>query len=392
MNARDPILVVGGGPTGLATALSLEATGHAVTLVAGRAEPRDDGRAAAILADGLAMLDAAGAGEAIRAEGAPLAAIRIIDVTDRLFRAPTVLFRASELGERAFGASLPTRRIVGILAEQAARRPAIRIVAANVTEASAGEHGTAVVTDTGERIEAGLAVAADGRRSLLREAAGIRARQWSYPQAALTFMVRHRRDHDDISTEFHTSEGPFTLVPAGDRLSSVVWMMAPDKAARLHAAGPEALAQAAEGTARGILGPFSVISDIGHYPMGGLSVDRMAAGSVVLVGETAHAFPPIGAQGLNLGLRDVRDLVAALASGGDRRRALAGWDAERRRDAALTTAGVDALNRSLLSSLPPVGAARGAAMAALGALPPLRRLAMTLGMGRTPALPFRSAR
>jgi 2-octaprenyl-6-methoxyphenol hydroxylase len=120
--------------------------------------------------------------------------------------------------------------------------------------------------------------------------------------------------------------------------------------------------------------------------MRGLLAERFAASGIALVGEAAHAFPPIGAQGLNLGIRDGASLGAALGvamargddlSSGD---FLAGWDRERRRDAALRTAGVDLFNRSLLSGFPGVAAARGLGLAALNAIGPLRRAAMRVGM------------
>jgi 2-octaprenyl-6-methoxyphenol hydroxylase len=392
MAQQNEIVVVGGGPVGIATSLALDGAGFAVTLVTGRAVLRDDGRAAAILEDGLAFLDGCGAGAPIRREGSPLAAIRIIDVTGRLLPAPPVMFRASELGERAFGSSLATQRIVALLMEAARARGTIRLIAANVASASFAHGRPLIATDEGETLSPALAVAADGRKSLLREAASIRTRSWAYPQEGLTFLVRHTRDHEDISTEFHTPEGPLTFVPAGNSLSSVVWMMAPARAERLVAAGPETVAREAETTGHAILGRLVVASGIGRYPMGGVSVDRMTAPGLALVGETAHAFPPIGAQGLNLGLRDARDLAKALVPGRDNTAALLAYDRARRRDAAVTTAGVDTLNRSLLSGFLPVSLARGAAMAAFASLPPLRRLAMTLGMGRTPALPFSAGR
>jgi 2-octaprenyl-6-methoxyphenol hydroxylase len=392
-HAKQPdLVVVGGGPVGLAAALGSAADGHSVRLVTGRAVLRDDGRAAAILEDGLAWLDAIGAGTAIRQAGAPLAGIRIVDGSSRLFRAPTVLFKASEAGLDAFGASVETRRIVEILSALCAQSSLIERIEANVTVADAAETGVTLGLDDGRIITTAFCIAADGRRSLLREAAGIKARNWSYPQTALTFMVKHRQDHEDLSTEFHTEEGPMTYVPAGDRRSTVVWMMAPGRAERLIAGGPALIARESERLGLSILGRLEVISEVGAYPMSGLSVPAMSSGRIALVGETAHAFPPIGAQGLNLGLRDVSTLLAALPKGvppslwaGSP--ALAAWERARRRDAALTTTGVDALNRSLLSSLPPVAMARGAAMAALGAFAPLRRLAMTMGMGRRPALP-----
>jgi 2-octaprenyl-6-methoxyphenol hydroxylase len=313
----------------------------------------------------------------------------MIDATGRLLRAPTTMFRAAEAGQADFGVSLTNARIVALLAEAAAAHPSITVIPADATAVEpASPGGFRLATDEGGTLDAPVLVAADGQRSMAREAAGIRVRQWSYPQTALTFVVTHARDHEDVSTELHTAEGPFTLVPNGPRQSTVVWMMAAERAERLMRLDDGAFAREAERTCRSILGRLTLAGGRGAYPMRGLLAERFAAPGLALVGESGHAFPPIGAQGLNLGFRDADTLAAAvagvLAAGGDLSApdALAAWDRGRRRDAGLRTAGVDLFNRSLLTWLAPVDALRGAGLAALRAIPPLRRAAMRLGMGR----------
>jgi 2-octaprenyl-6-methoxyphenol hydroxylase len=327
--------------------------------------------------------------ERFRGEGAPLAAIRIIDATGRLLRAPTTLFRAADAGQPDFGVSLTTARIVALLAEAAGAHASIAVVREDAAAVARREgSGFRLTLEGGGTLDAPFLVAADGQRSMAREAAGIHVRQWDYPQTALTFAVRHARDHGDISTEFHTADGPFTLVPSGDRRSTVVWMTTPARAERLMGMDDATFAREAERTSQSILGKLALEGGRGAYPMRGLLAERFAAPGLALVGETGHAFPPIGAQGLNLGFRDADTLAAAidrvLTAGDDLSTpdALAAWDGGRRRDAGLRTAGVDLFNRSLLAGLPPVDALRGAGLAALGAVPPLRRFAMRMGMGR----------
>jgi 2-octaprenyl-6-methoxyphenol hydroxylase len=390
--AAPAVTVLGGGPVGWLAALCLAracADGTAIRIITGRRTPAEDGRAAAIVGRSMDILAGLGLAERFRAEGAPLAAIRIIDATGRLLRAPTTTFRAADAGDADFGVSLTTARIVALLRQAAEALRGIEIVEADVTAAAPGDGGGfALVTDDGRHLPAPFLVAADGQRSLAREAGGIRVRSWSYPQTALTFAVAHDRDHEDISTEFHTAHGPFTLVPSGRLQSTVVWMTAPDGAERLMALDDSAFARAAERTCQSILGRLTLAGARGAYPMRGLLAERFTAPGLALVGETGHAFPPIGAQGLNLGFRDADTLAGAVGatlhagvslSAPD---ALAAWDRGRRRDAGLRTAGVDMFNRSLLSGLLPVDALRGAGLAALGAVPPLRRALMRAGLAR----------
>jgi 2-octaprenyl-6-methoxyphenol hydroxylase len=386
------VTILGGGPVGWLAALALARAcpaGTGVRIVTGRRAPPEDGRAAALVGRSMDILRGLGLEERFRAEGSPLAAIRIIDATGRLLRAPTTTFRAADAGEPDFGVSLTTARIVALLKEAAASLPGITVVSADVAAVEPHDDGGfTLATDEGDVLRAPFLVAADGQRSLAREAAGIRVRQWSYPQTALTFSIRHTRDHADVSTEFHTADGPFTLVPGGPLRATVVWMTTPERAERLMALDDGDFAREAEQTCRSVLGKLTLEGRRGAYPMRGLLAQAFAAPGLALVGESGHAFPPIGAQGLNLGLRDADTLATAvgkvLAAGGDPGApdALAAWDRGRRRDAGLRTAGVDLFNRSLLSGLPPVDALRGAGLAALGAIAPLRRAAMRIGLAR----------
>lgn len=379
------VVVAGGGPTGFAVALGLAKAGLDVAVVAGRQTAVDDGRTAAVFEGNVAYLAGFGLGDALEAMGAPLRAIRLIDATGGLLQAPTVTFTAGEIGHDRFGLNLPTAPLTHLL-QRAAERAGARILPAMVTGfESTGSHGT-LLLDDGTHIRAPLVVAADGQRSLVREAAGIAVSRRSTGQTALTLKVRHTRDHDDVSTEFHTRSGPFTLVPSGDLHSSVVWMTRPAQAERLLALSDTALAEAAERQCLGMLGPFTLVGRRGSYPLQVLTAERFSTGRLALVGEAAHAFPPIGAQGLNLGLRDAIALVEAVTRAHGRGQdwgapaLLERYGLDRRRDALLRSAGVDGLNRSLTSGLLPVDAARSLGLALLGNVSPLRRLAMRIGM------------
>ena len=391
------VTILGGGPIGLLAALCLARRlpeVRRIRLIAGRKLPPADGRAAAIVGrsmqilDGLTRADGTTLDAIFRDEGAPLASIRIIDVTGRLLRAPTTNFHARDTGQAHFGISLTTQRIVALLREATQESGRIEILPVDIKAITRQESGFTLTDDQGKTHVAPFLLAADGQRSLAREAAGIAVKRWSYPQMALTFSLKHQRDHHDISTEFHTNEGPFTLVPAGYQQSTVVWMMGPETAERLLALDDIDFARAAEKTCRSLLGAFSLTSPRGSYPMGGLLAERFVDQGIALLGETAHAFPPIGAQGLNLGFRDADTLADALvrifAAGEDlsTSRHLMQWERERRRDVTLRTASVDAFNRSLLTDFLPVTVLRSLGLFALNSIPPLRRSVMRAGLAQ----------
>lgn len=386
------VAVVGGGANGLAVALGLARAGVGVTLLGAVDAPRDDGRTAALMQPSLDFLTELDVMAPLSANAHPLAAIRLIDITGALLRAPTVTFRAAEIDLPHFALNFSNADIVRVLTATLRTLPAARVETAQVSGFSAdAEHAELTLTD-GRRLSAGLVVAADGQKSALREAAGIASRRWAYDQVALTFHVRHTKDHEDISTEFHTRAGPLTYVPFGDFTSSVVWLVSRADADRLKALSPQEVAQACQRMSSSLLGDLKVLGGVGAVPMGGLIAKTAVTGRLALVGEALHAFPPVGAQGMNLGLRDASSLVAhvvrAHAASEDVGAAavLGAYDRGRQVDAVSRTYGVDLLNRSLIADMLPLDLLRVAGLSAAASLPPLRRLMMRAGMG-APVLP-----
>lgn len=375
------IAIVGAGAAGLAAALALAQDGRKVALLGPAAAPRD-GRTVALLDASWRLLDELGAQAALADKASPLATMRIVDDTGSLFRQPPVEFRASEVGLDAFGWNVENAELVAALATQAQATGEVAMIPALVSSIVAGDGGVTLSGESFAPLRARLVVGADGRRSQVRQAAGIAAHDWSYPQAAVTAIFRHRRDHRDVSTEFHTRGGPCTLVPLPGRRSSLVWMLAPDEADALFALDQVAFARRVERQVHSALGALVLDGPRGRAPMAGLSVERFAAGRMALIGESAHVFPPIGAQGLNLGLRDVAALREALRGEDDpgSDRVMSAYDAARQADVRLRTGAVDALNRTLLTDLMPADLLRGAGLLALSRIGPLRRFVMRQGL------------
>jgi 2-octaprenyl-6-methoxyphenol hydroxylase len=184
-----------------------------------------------------------------------------------------------------------------------------------------------------------------------------------------------------------------TTVPLPGLRSSLVWAEVPGEAHRLAALDGRAFAAALEERLQGLLGAIDDVGPRALYPLSGLSVAPMAAGRIALVGEAAHVVPPIGAQGLNLGLRDAAALAECAAEarargediGGDR--TLAAYDRARGADVLAHSVSVDLLNRSLLTDFVPFDMVRGLAAHLVANLAPLRHLLMQGGMGSAGQLP-----
>jgi 2-octaprenyl-6-methoxyphenol hydroxylase len=243
----------------------------------------------------------------------------------------------------------------------------------------------------GTVVSARLLIGADGRGSLCRAAAGIETQSRAYRQTALIYNLGHSREHHDASTEFHTAAGPFTLVPLPGRRSSLVFVVDPCEAADLAALSEPEMAVEVERRSHSILGKIEIEPGRGVFPLEIATAKRFGAHRVALIGEAAHVLAPIGAQGLNLGLRDAATIgelvVAARRDGGDVGEVTERYDHMRRADVMSRSLAVDLLNRSLLSDFLPLQGARGLGLFLLERIGPLRRAAMREGVAPIAAQP-----
>jgi len=385
------VIVAGTGPVGLMAALTFARAGFHVDLI-GPPASRSDGRTTALMTPALAFLERLGLLDAIRPQSAPLRVMRIVDATSRLIRSPVVTFRASEIGEEMFGLNIPNTVLNGTLEDAVSSNSAIAWHKSLVEAWDLGVDSAQATLSDGTVLSAPLVVAADGRQSPARKAAGIATIAHPYKQSALVLSFAHTRSHGFISTEFHTETGPFTQVPLpGDR-SSLVWVVSPEQAQDLMALDDAELSRRVEDKMQSVLGRVTVAPGRQVYPLSATLPKRFAANRVALVGEAAHVFPPIGAQGLNLGVRDVTDLVdvaAKNAANPGTASTLDAYDSKRRPDILARSGAVNLLNRSLLSDMLPAQLARGAGLSLLGGFAPLRAFFMREGL--RPGSGFREA-
>jgi 2-octaprenyl-6-methoxyphenol hydroxylase len=395
------IAVVGAGPAGLATALALAADGAEVAVVAPPPTAvagaiHGDPRTTALFPSSIAFLENVGAWEGCAKASAPLLGIRIVDDRSRMLRAPEVLFRAADVELPSFGANVALPTLSGALVAAVEHNARIRWQpTTRVTTVSPQEGVVRVALAEGDTLLARLVVGADGANSVAREGAGIGKRTWTYPQAAIAGTIVHSRAQDGITTELHRRSGPLTIVPLGDDRSSFVWVEEPGETQRLAHLPEDGFCDALAFRLQGLLGSLRAAGPRATFPLRGLRAACMGRARVALVGEAAHVVAPIGAQGFNLSLRDAAHLadcvLDARVAGEDigALRTLAAYEEKRRADVESRTLLVDLLNRSLLSDVLPLSAARGVGLHLLANFPLLRRWAIAGGLhspGQMPRL------
>lgn len=375
------IAIIGAGLAGNIAAIALARGGRKVVLVAPKA-PVTDRRTTALMEQSIRYIDQLGLWEAIRPSAAALSTMQIIDGTRRLLRAPPVVFRSSEINLEAFGYNIPNQALLDVLGPTVRNEANLTVLESVAETIDIREDGVTILLSDGRGLTADFVIGADGRKSKTRESAGVDVHTWSYPQTAFVLNFAHTVPHRNTSTEFHTDYGPFTQVPLPDDRSSLVWVVDPREATRMQTLSADVLSRLVEGRMDSLLGKVTVEDGVQAWPLSGMTAKRYGKGRAAFIGEAAHAFPPIGAQGLNLSLRDVMALEELLCRSDKPIDPAAGdaFDSKRRADVWSRTASVDLLNRSLLSSFLPVQMLRAAGLHLLANLGPLRHLVMQEGV------------
>jgi 2-octaprenyl-6-methoxyphenol hydroxylase len=396
---QNDLIIVGGGLVGLTLALALADAGLRVAVVE-RADPAAmlaagfDGRASAIASASARMLRVLGFGAQLDQAGCPIRAIRVTDGLSPLH----LHFDAPE-GDDPLGIMVENRQLRGWLQAAAASHAGIAMHApATIAAATRDAHGVNVALADGRVLQAPLLIAADGRESALRQAAGIRVARWRYRQAAIVTMLAHARPHGNVACELFYPSGPFALLPMlddadGRHRSALVWTVDAADAPGVMALGPRGLAAEAQARMGGHLGTINVIAPAATWPLGLHHAERYWAQRLILVGDAAHGIHPIAGQGLNMGLRDVAALAEVLAEGARTGQDLGApalaqaYERWRRADNGAVAMATDALNRLFAIPGRPMAAVRRTGLAAVNAAPPLKRFFMNTARGETGALP-----
>ncbi len=387
------ILISGGGVAGLTAAAAFGTAGFSIMIVdpAPPITTRDaegsDLRTTAFLQPAQQFLESAGLWDRLAPEATPLQIMRIIDAAAD----PHITrdFDAADISDKPFGWNLPNwllrREMVARLNElpNVDFRPGIGFarMLARTNEA--------IITLTdGHQISAKLVIGADGRNSPVRQAANIGLKTTRYGQKAVTFAVTHDAPHNNVSTEIHRAGGPFTLVPLPDHdgkpCSAVVWMDQGAEAMRLANLPQQAFEVAANDRSAYTYGPLTLASRRTVWPIISQIADQLTGPRCALVAEAAHVMPPIGAQGLNMSLKDLSallDLAKAHPDTLGSPKMLDTYARKRHPDIRLRVTGIDALNRASIAGNPMVQDLRAKGIQALYGVKPVRRTLMQMGLG-----------
>lgn len=376
------ICVIGGGLAGKTAALKLAQNGATVALCAPK-ETIVDTRTTALLMQTVRFFEELSVWEKLSQKAFPLKVMRIVDGSNRLIRTPQTDFKSSEIDLEAFGYNLKNADILEVLEEAISALPNIIHIEGVVTkiDGDANTKHIQVETDKGiQSVITSFAVGADGRNSIVRTSKSVGAREWEYPQAAIVVNFKHEKSTHFTSTEFHTETGPFTIVPHSDYDAGLVWMEKPQNVEKLLTLSHSEFEQTLENKMQSFLGKITLLNSPKSFPIKGLVANQFGNENWALVGEAAHVFPPIGAQGFNLGVRDIEALAETLSRYTNQENRGLQYDRSRKLDINTRTYGVDMLNRSLLSDFLPVQMARGLGLHVLGSIKPLRKYVMKMGI------------
>ncbi len=393
---QTDILISGGGVAGLTAAAAFGAAGFKVICVdptppvTNATSQTSDLRSTAFLQPARELLKDAGLWDRLSPHAAPLQIMRIVDAggevpTPRLIKN----FNAADISDLPFGWNLPNWLLRREMVAHLQTMENVEFRAGVSTKRLLTRDGAALVSLSDKtQVRARLLIAADGRNSPMREALGIDVKTMRYGQKALAFCVTHPLPHENVSTEIHRSGGPFTLVPLPDQdgkhCSAIVWMERGPEAKRLAHLDVAEFETEMNRRSCEILGPLTLTSRRSVWPIISQIADKMVGERTALIAEAAHVVPPIGAQGLNMSLGDMRVLLELANANPDDLgsvKMLQTYQRRRHTEIKARIAGVNALNRASMISNQALRDVRAKMLDAFYSAAPIRKNLMRAGLG-----------
>src|SRR5437773_6762140 len=395
---RADVIIFGGGMIGLTLAAALDSSGiSAIVLDPADPEQRKgaafDGRTSAVSSSSTRMLRTIGVADHLAEPGCPILRIAVADGLE-----PGGLHFDAE-DDEPLGWMHENRHLRAALqATTEAGKNNWLLWKSRVTNVDRGDHGVVVALEDGRKLHAPLLIAADGRNSRTREAAGIRVARWKYDHQAIVSVLRHEHDHENVAHEIFYPGGPFALLPMTDdadgHRSAIVWSVPQEDAAGWLSLDDTDFAAEAAAAMGGFLGEVAMLAPRSSYPLGFHHAAQITAKRLALAGDAGHAIHPIAGQGLNLGFRDVAALAEVLVEGarlgldlGDQQ-LLDRYQRWRSLDALSVAFATDSLTRIYGVPGKTASAIRRFGMGLVGRISPIRNRLMNEARGTSGELPL----
>ena len=389
------VFIAGAGLAGSIAALSYSKAGRSVIVADPfiySDNPQVDYRTTAYLQPAKLFLESLGIWETIEDSAMPLEVMKIIDSSSDkngdIIKSQKE-FKSAEISDLPFGWNVKNSLMRTALKRLIDQQSNCKLItASSAIDLVCRDSMAYVKLSSGKTVKAKLVIAADGRNSILRQKAGISIKTKRFGQKALAFAVTHATPHKNISTEIHNSGGPFTLVPLPDNngkpSSAIVWMENGEIAMRRMEMETKSFEREMTVRSCNILGPLKLASKRSLWPIISQIADRLYSQRLALIGETAHVVPPIGAQGLNMSIKDIKFLNNLDQKYPDQLGSmdiLNEYQKNRIFDIRQRVAGVSALNRISISSNKLVQNVRAFGLENFFQLPAIKHTTMKLGMG-----------
>lgn len=356
-----PIAIIGTGPIGLITALACgewARINNKKIILIGPKNEYIDKRTTAILTPAIEFLNSLKIWQ--KQNDGKIKTIKIIDGTNRLLRATQTEFHAHEMNLAYFAQNIKNVNLLKMLQEKIAKHKHIIFYNTTLKKIVKQKNNSLLYLTNKEIIETSLIAACDGRNSIVRKQCNINVKQWQYNQTALVGNFFHTLPHNNSSIEIHTKTGPLTQVPLGDEknkhCSSLVWVLDKKQAQEKIKLEKNKQAKIIGEKMQFCLGEIE-IEKLQAFELSSSKVEKLAQANCVLLGEAAHLFPPIAAQGFNLGIRDIKALYNLLLEN-ELLNIPSLYEKMRRSDINSQTFSIDLLNRSLLYDFLPLQVAR----------------------------------
>ncbi|WP_162622669.1 UbiH/UbiF/VisC/COQ6 family ubiquinone biosynthesis hydroxylase [Salinisphaera orenii] len=385
------VAVVGGGVVGAVLAVALEQAGFATALIeARRPQPFDHGADFDLRQSAIAP--------------APRHVLEHLGIWAHIDRSRICDFGGMKVWDGAGGDTLHLAHTAvglpelghivenGLLVDRAWQQLANTSVYSPAGLADLRTHadGAQLELDTGDRLSAALVVGAEGANSPVRRAAGIATSSWGYGQRCTVGAVKPAKHHRHIAWQRFTDTGPVAFLPLADGRCSLAWHADDVLADELAELDDTAFAERLTEASAGVLGPIERVDSRAAFDLKLLHAHRYVTHRVALVGDAAHVVHPMAGQGVNLGLLDVAELVAALERGRrtgaspDAPRYLARYQRARMADNLAMLAATDGLKRLFGSRRPVLQRARQFGVTATARLSPLRQAMIRQATGGSP--------